>query len=837
MTVDVGIDLGTTNSVVAVSRRGQVEIIKNRGDVLTPSVVYCKKSTTNFTFRVGRSAKDLLADPNRALEVKSEFKRKMGQNAQYRFPAAGITMSPEDLSAEVLKELRRAVEERFKSLPVAAVITVPAMFELPQNEATAKAARLAGIAHPILLQEPVAAAISCGLETTETSARWLIYDFGGGTFDASLVAIRDGQLSVVKHAGDNYLGGADFDNAIVHKILLPRLVEAYDLSSLQPHNTEDVDSISRFARLKRVAEEIKIELSRMSEVTVDLDEHDLFKDDSGVGVELSLTVTRADLESLIKDGVATSLEITRKVIQDSGFNVSDVSCIVLVGGTTYIPYVREQVESLGIPISIDSDPMTVVGKGAAIYASTIPLPDALASQMSTAEPGAVKVSLEFERVTRQENPLIGGKVEAPAGVPIRDCLLTITREDQGFTSGNLQLEESGLFFTNVAMPTKGPGIFSLELRGPDQRRIPTEPAEFTILAGVNPGKATLPSGCQVALSDGNTHMLVPAGTILPAEAQHDLKTTRELKAGSTDRLSIPFLSGDSPVADHNLVGMCIYIPGQQVQRDLPRGSSVEINLTIDEAGVPQPRVYVERLDQEFVPETQGRSTTLQHEPPDVMSNRLTHLREKLQSLSEQIEEIGTPEQETALADLRRKIQTSEVEGHIEAWENGDDVAAGKARNILVQLRQRVDQLAADLEFPSMEAEFLEHRERLGDLEAELQKADLASQFQTLCTEGDTAISLRDATMLEGVNERLGRIRHQLLTSQPAYWMAIFRHLSNQEHALSVNPTIRRLFAEGRAAAVQFDLDALQSVCRQIFQEMPADQVSGIQRGAVISDLE
>src|SRR5499427_2508016 len=207
----LGIDLGTTNSAAAVFDGEKVEIVRNpEGASITPSVVKID-ARGNVTVG-GRARRSLEKDPD---NVRAEFKRLMGSPHALRFSASKLERRPEELSAEVLKAIREDVRAQFGVLPAHAVISVPALFELPQNAATSEAARLAGFDRVELIQEPVASAIAAGFKAEEESGPWLVYDLGGGTFDVSLLETQEGLLRVVGHDGDNFLGGRDFDAAIV----------------------------------------------------------------------------------------------------------------------------------------------------------------------------------------------------------------------------------------------------------------------------------------------------------------------------------------------------------------------------------------------------------------------------------------------------------------------------------------------------------------------------------------------------------------------------------------------------------------------------------------------
>ncbi|MEQ9461108.1 MAG: Hsp70 family protein [Phycisphaeraceae bacterium] len=832
-TIDLGIDLGTTNSVVAISRSGNIEIVKNRNAEITPSMVAYDQRGTE---KVGQQARASYGDPRRGPDVQAEFKRKMGQDVQLHFANCDVSKSPEELSAIVLQDLRRAAEERFGTSPRGAVVTVPAMFELPQNEATARAARLAGFDHSQLLQEPVAAAVAYGMSTESEKALWLVYDFGGGTFDTSLISIRDGALTVVRHAGDNYLGGADFDWAIVDHILLPKIAQKFNIGSLKRHSADDRQSIGRLRRLKAIAEDIKIELSRSDSSELYREAGDVFEDDTGAPVELDLSVSRGEFERLIRDSVSKSVQITRELIRASGYGPGDVEKVVLVGGTTFVPMVREQVGTLGIPTSFELDPMTVVARGAAVFASTQVMPEAEGAGAAVVASGQASVNLEFERITKQATPLVGGRVSTPDGLNATDCRLTITRDDNGFTSGNLALDATGMFFTNVQIRDSGQSSFRLELRGPDGELVPVTPSEFAITHGLTVGKATLPSGCQVALADGSAKMLVSAGTTLPADGHHDLRTSRDLKAGSDDSLVIPFLSGDAPRADHNRVGTMIHIHGAQIRRDLPKGSKVEASVRVDESGVPHPLVYIERLDQEFVPQERGRNTVLEHEPPEVMRQRLAAARAKVTAVAEKASQGDAQEVLEEVQKLEVSSQEDRIEQLIHAWEAGDDVAAGKARNELASLATEVDRLDTLVDWPAKLAEFEKESAKVKELLAELGQTDLNEAIDTVIIEGQRAVKAHDPKMLEASITMLHQIRMMGLQRDPRFWAGMLQFCAERIGEFPDQVKARELMAEGAGAMRRGDVDSLESVCRELIQELPAELAAEAQGAAIRSDV-
>src|ERR1700733_5065046 len=254
-TIDFGIDLGTTNSAIAVLKGVTTEIIKNNADAdITPSAVSIDKKGT---IHVGHRARNRVIDAPDDAYV--EFKRRMGTDQVYHFKSSGQERRPEQLSAEILKSLKGDVQQRTGEVVEASVITVPAAFELHQCDATRKAAEIAGFKMSPLLQEPVAAALAYGFQVDQEKAYWLVYDFGGGTFDAAIMKAEEGTIHVVNHGGDNFLGGSDIDWSIVEQILVPRLLGEFDLKDFTRGNTRWRQA---FAILKRSAETGKIDLPR-----------------------------------------------------------------------------------------------------------------------------------------------------------------------------------------------------------------------------------------------------------------------------------------------------------------------------------------------------------------------------------------------------------------------------------------------------------------------------------------------------------------------------------------------------------------------------------------------
>ena len=362
-TIDYGIDLGTTNSSVAVLDGNDVRIIRNNENFeYTPSAVWIDR---NGRLHAGRTAYEQLdRDPENA---HAEFKLQMGTSQPRTFSRSGRQMKPEELSAEVLKQLRADVPRaRNGESMESVVITVPAAFEAPQCEATKIAAQLAGLTQTPLLQEPVAAALAWGFQSKKDKVFWLVYDFGGGTFDAAVVSIRDGGIQVVNHGGDNHLGGKLIDWAIVDELLVPALTKERSLSDFRRGNPK---WRAAFAKLKLEAEKAKIRVSNDESALIHSDF--LCNDDRGEPIEFDYELHRVDVEALMAPLVLRSVNICRRVLSEKRLAPGNIEKVLLVGGPSQAPYLRQRladgVEGLGIAVDFSVDPMTAVARGAAVF--------------------------------------------------------------------------------------------------------------------------------------------------------------------------------------------------------------------------------------------------------------------------------------------------------------------------------------------------------------------------------------------------------------------------------------------------------------------------------------
>lgn len=349
----LGIDLGTTNSVMAILEHSEPVVIpNNRGDRLMASVV---AYTKNEEILVGKSAKNQsIVNSDRTI---ASIKRKMG--TQDSITIGNKTLTPQEISAKILGKLKEDAEGYYGEEIKKAVITVPAYFNDNQRQATKDAGRLAGLEVVRIINEPTAAALAYGFNSNDEKIV-LVYDLGGGTFDVSILEIGSGVFEVKATCGNNNLGGDDFDNALLELIL----------NQYQENEGINLrDDKMALQKLKDEVEKVKIELSESNEAEINIP---FISADEKGPKHLNIPIKRNDFEDLISDYIEETIRLTDKAIKDAGLTNEDIDNVILVGGSTRIPMVQKQVsELLGKPITKGINPDEVVALGASIQAAII----------------------------------------------------------------------------------------------------------------------------------------------------------------------------------------------------------------------------------------------------------------------------------------------------------------------------------------------------------------------------------------------------------------------------------------------------------------------------------
>lgn len=823
-TIDFGIDLGTTNSSIAVADGQDAKIIPNKlGAGITPSAVWIDKRRN---LHVGEEAKRRALDDD-PYNAAVEFKLRMGMSGEgieKHFVTSDRLLSPEALSAEVLKSLRTDARAAMGEDVQAAVITVPAAFEQPATAATQSAAILAGITRCPLLLEPVAAALAYGFQSERENVYWLVYDFGGGTFDAAVMRIRDGLIHVENHDGDNQLGGKLLDWDIVTERFLPVALEQFDLPDFRRGNPRWE---SAFGRLKLIAERGKIDVCR-TRAAVEIAFDNWCTDGRGRSIDFACTLTPDDIASLSRPYVRRTLNLCRKTLRGAGLEARAIERILMVGGSTLNPWIREAVQSeLGCPVDHCIDPVTVVARGAAIFASTVELK---ASKDVVVAPGGDwaadtwLVQTEHNPVGNQQDPDIGGRIIAPAGRDPTGFTLEFVDADTKWRSGRLTLGGSGVFLTQLYAVTTGRHTYEVALCDPAGTPVSTEPRSLAYTYMLNlPNAQPASQTIGVGLSNGNVAVYVKKGDSLPFAKAMDHITTKTLRAGRRDDvLRIPLLEGEYTRAVRNHGIGAIEITGADLERDLPVGSIVEVAVKMDESQQIRVHAFVRvfeiDFDVVFTPVSERQSL-------ERLVREATDLRERLSTARSEAERIKTP----ATIEVLRRIDEEDLLETIrkltEAAANDPD-SLGMLDRRLRELAALIDLLEDALRFPKLV-------DRARGVRADAEKVVEANGresdrqlLKSLEVDFQKALELQNADMLRRNIQEYEGLWWMVRDRDPAVHLARFDYCLARRDELSDPILAERLIEQGQRAARSNDIETLKYVNKQLLPLLRAQPTGG-----------
>jgi molecular chaperone DnaK len=601
--IDYGIDLGTTNSAISRMEKGEATIKKlPHKDTMASCVAFNKKGILvgDKAHAAYRSEKEAALSKDINQNAFIEFKRTMGTDKKYSSEYGG-DLSSEELSAEILKSLKSFItDENFSSI----VITVPAAFKNNQKEATREAAKLAGFTHIELLQEPVAAAMAYGLDTDKKDGFWLVFDFGGGTFDAALLKVEEGIMKVIDTEGDNYLGGKNLDYAIVDEILIPHIKENFSIDSYL--NDDDKKSGYRDA-LKSFAEELKNELSFK-------DSYNLYKedrcgvDDDGEEIEIDVTVNQSQIEEVLRPVFQKAVNSSLRLLDRNNLKGTSLDCLILVGGPTFSPVLRKMLEEQICKPDTSADPMTVVSKGAALYASTVDVSEEVREQTRDKTKIQLEIANESSTVETEEFVPIKILADKTEGEIPEKVFAELTRGDKAWSSGKVEINTIGDVI-EIQLNEGKTNVFDVLLYDDKGNILESEPSSFSVIQGSKIGSATLIHNIGIELKNRVTGKLefrtvkgLEKNQSIPAVGtSNGLKTQKQIRPGmDSDFIKIPVYEGghnaEGSAAAHNDHVSTIKIDGSMLPALLPESSDVDLTVNMDRSEKITVTAYFPYLD-------------------------------------------------------------------------------------------------------------------------------------------------------------------------------------------------------------------------------------------------
>ena len=730
--IDYGIDLGTTNSAISRMENGESTLIKitGQGDTMPSCVAYNRNGIL-----VGKAAYGAYRSENeRALSKKIkpnafiEFKRTMGTDKKYS-TEFGDDLTSEQLSAEVLKSLKSFVtDENFTSI----VITVPTAFKTNQIDATRRAGKLAGFDHIEVLQEPVAASMAYGLDSKKKDGFWLVFDFGGGTFDTALLKVEEGIMKVVDTEGDAHLGGKNLDFAIVDEILIPHIKEKFLIDTIL--NNEETKTQYREA-LKSFAEELKNELSFK-------EAYNLYKedrcgiDDNGEEIEIDVTISQSDIKKVLGPIFQKAIDISQKLIIRNNINNSKLNSLILVGGPTFSPVLRKMLEEEICKPDTSVDPMTVVSKGAALYASTVDVSEEVREQ--TRDRTKIQLEIANESATVESELFVPVKIllnKTEGQIPEK-VYAVFSRGDKAWSSEKVEINAIGDII-EIHL-NEGTNQFNVTLFDEKGNNLDCEPSSFNVIggfAGIDKMQ-TLPYNFGIEIKQKSTGKIIfsqvkglERNKSFPVVGiRNGLKTQKQIRPGmDSDFIKIPLYQGehasDGTRAIYNDHVYNINITGNDLPALLPENSEVELTININKSQEIFVQAFFPYLD---------HTTEIEVDKDKVQSIETNWLSNELRKAKGSVKELK--EDGNSNDNKLQKIE-AELEKLEKSFENNKNDVDGK-QEVLTNLRKSlkaIDKLNGTKEWPKLQEELKEEFYRLEKANTDLgndKTIEIVHQFRS-----------------------------------------------------------------------------------------------------------
>jgi len=748
---DFGIDLGTTNSAIAVMDNGQLKIIK--------SDKYQKDTTPSkvaFTRKVIRTGDDAVGK-----KFVSEFKRTMGTDKKYSCEYMDHPYSSEELSAEVLKQLKNYVSDENIQ---AAIITVPNQFHQNQIDATQRAAELAGFQACELLQEPIAASMAFGLEAEFMDGFWIVFDFGGGTFDSALMRVDEGIMKVVDTDGDNHLGGKDIDTAIIDNILIPLVRADYSVDKLL--TDDDEGGVALRYELKLAAEALKISLSSKTE-EVHCSDEPVCEDDDGEEIDLDFSVSLKEYEKVVTPIFQKAIDITKQLLKRNNISSDLLGSILLVGGPTFSQTLRRMLkEQFDTKIDTSIDPMTSVARGAALFASTKSIPNNLKQRDSE----KIQLKLKYPETTVEIEENLGVLIDRDSseGTIPETLFLEVSRGDGGWSSGKIKIDDAEI--VEVHLDTGKPNIFNILITDNKGNKLSSEPSTITMIQGFKAAKATLPHSICIdsVLADSGKQRLVALDGLeknntLPAKGKGTFKTQKAIRPGNiNDLLIIPIIEGEpGEQSKFNTTAAVINCSGDDLAALLPKGSDVELTVLIDESRRIKLSAYFPYIDESYDVEVAKSLDTQQGE---VDSSLVFEEIRKAQHAVAFIDGGEVNAISNELTELDKRLNDAQ----------NDYAEKSKALSDLNVILKKIDKLEGEAEWPKLE---LRLKEALDDLHvANEQYGNSESTIIVRQMEASSfeIIKQKDKKLALDLIDKIGSLSFSLIRQETGLWISYIK---------------------------------------------------------------
>lgn len=802
----VGIDLGTTNSAICSYDGTATRVWKSpeQNDV-TPSAIYFGQRGNQY---VGQRAYD--SAPQSPDNAATLFKRLMGTSTPVEISAVGLTKTPEECSAEVLKTLFGYLPEEMRNDPdTGTVITVPAAFNQMQKDATMQAADMAGLGSVALMQEPVAAVMSV-MRARDTDGMFLIYDLGGGTLDIAVAESIGGRVNLLAHGGIAMCGGRDFDRALMDNIVRPWLLENFNLP-------DDFSANPDFKALVRLAtwatERAKIELSSREDTTVGLSEVEIrAKDLDGNEIYLDIPLQRDAYDKLIADRVDESIAAARTTLKKTGLRPDDLERVVFVGGPTNYKPLRDKVAfELGMEGDTNVNPMTAVAEGASLFAESIDWSTKSRSRKDSrgqvSSGGEVGVSLNYTARTPDSKAKIAFQLAEQAA---QGLTFQVDSTDTGWTSGRMPLTHGATI--DLSLAKAGENAFKVFAFDATDNPIALEQKGQIVITRTAATVEAIPASHSIGVAVLGTlgdqielDYLVREGDSLPAKGKRTYKAAESLKARSSDSLNFNLWEGDieDPITDNRQIGV-MKIPGSDFDEGaISVGDELECSFEVLDSGNIVLEVSVPSIGGVF---SSGKNFYSRQEGQIDYTSAATMVREEGEQTLNRIAEISRVVSDPRLDEARDKLDSASSLDPDEAETEKSQEAMDKvheARKLTAEVRGEHLKEIRQLDLERAVAYFDEHV-RPHARPSEAKACDALEKTANRSIE-------RGDNDFEHHLDELRRRSFEILWRQDWFVIERFRGMIGSPHRFSDASRYEELASQGEECIRSDEIDKLRAI--------------------------
>jgi molecular chaperone DnaK len=731
----------------------------------------------------------------------------MGTSESFKIKSINESKTPIELSAQVLKELKTFVNTG--DTLDAAVITVPASFDLIQSNATKEAGYQAGFKQVVLLQEPIAASLAyANMKKTNdlTDGQWLVYDLGGGTFDVALVKIADGEMKIIDHEGNNFLGGADFDQLIVEKLLIPKLNAEYTFENLEDNlKSASGKYNAKYYVLLRRAEEAKIRLSAVSSAEIVVDG---FEDENGNDVDMEISITRTEFNELIKPAIDETIEMIKKILTRNSLTAIDLQFTLMVGGSTYIPYARQRVEEiLQVPVNCEIDPTTAIAVGAAYYAAT--KQKDVSKTDRTKKKTEISVKTAYNKTSKEKEELFSARIKGNT----EGLFYKITRQDGGFDSGLKKLSER--ISEDLPLVENAFNFFTLTIYDSQNNIIETDVETIGINSGFGISGQSLPEDICLEVDDydnpGETRLdlFFQKNTVMPTKRTKTYPLNKTVIKGSPDdviRINVVQGAHLASPETNKTIGY-ILITGKMLTRNVSKGSDIEITVSLSESQDLTVSAYLNMADQEFKETFNPKE---RHTPIELLKEQVEDLSEKLEEEIEQATRLEDYESASALNKLRKEMEEISDETYSLTL---DDVTDKK-----YQLEDKKRKLAQEIDKATKGKRIAKARDEYFEIKAECEKLldengnDYERKsFNNIVVQEKAFFATNSPVKIQEKADELQNIIGQIRWRTPKFLLGIFAWLLQEQPKMNDQIQAKGLIEAGHFAANNKNWERLREI--------------------------